>query len=107
MRGDIAVEFMRVLKVHGTTCIGGVSRLTAISLGMTPREAALPYQGENRSESRTEWQYQNAWVATILKPAGLVTTMSKGAYTFTDDGDSVFDATGRPDVRYIWSKIGI
>ena len=86
MREKIVPQFMRVLHENGPTHISKISARTAEILGLTPQEAALRYQGRNANESRTEWQYQNAWVAAELKKAGMVTTNNRGVYELTDDG---------------------
>lgn len=91
-RDRIVNEFIAILMDGVARHVNSIALCTGENLGMTYDELILPYQGSNRNERRTEWQYQNAWAAAELKKSGMVTNDGKGHYRITDLGKALHDS---------------
>ena len=85
-RDRIVNEFIATLMDGIARHVNSIALCTGETLGMTYDEIILPYQGSNRNERRTEWQYQNAWAAAELKEHGMVENPERGCYRITDLG---------------------
>ena len=85
-RDSIVNEFLNILADGKSRHVDAIALCTAENIGLTYEEMTLPYQGRNRNERRTEWQYQNAWAAAELKEHGMVENPERGCYRITDLG---------------------